>query len=184
MIDHTIRLATDSDMKAMLSIYDYYVQHTSITFDHETPSIVDFTRKIHGLQKLFPVLVYEVNNEVVGYAYASFFREKKAYQWTVETTIYLSHLHISKGIGSRLYEKLFELLQQQNFRFAIAVITIPNDESIQFHKKFGFYECGKMKNIGFKMDRWWSILYMMKSIQNIEDSTVKDPIKISDLNLK
>lgn len=183
MIDHTIRLATDSDMEAMLSIYDYYVQHTSITFDHETPSLVDFTKKIHGLQKLFPVLVYELNNKVVGYAYASLFREKKAYQWTVETTIYLSHLVTSKGIGSRLYEKLFALLQKQNIRYAIAVITIPNDESIRFHKKFGFYESGKMENIGFKMDRWWSISYMMKRIQTIDDSAVKDPIKISDLNL-
>ena len=182
MKNQLIRFATDADIDAMLAIYAYYVQHTSVTFDHETPSLEKFKEKINSLQKQFPVLVYAIDGEIVGYAYASLFREKRAYQWTVETTIYLKPSYKGSGIGSQLYSSLFDILRKQHIRYAIAVITIPNDESLLFHQKFGFEHAGTLEEIGYKMNQWWSITMMRKCLLE-NNSPVLDPIAISEMEL-
>lgn len=182
MMNQQIRFAAYADLDAMLTIYDYYVQHTSVTFDHETPSAEKFKQKMNALRKQYPVLLYEIESEIVGYAYASLFREKLAYQWTVETTIYLKPSYKGKGIGTQLYSSLFDLLRKQHIRYAIAVITIPNDESVSFHHKFGFEQAGKLESIGYKMNQWWSITMMSKCLLE-KNAPILEPIAVTELEL-
>jgi phosphinothricin acetyltransferase len=181
MNEHQIRISQEKDIAVMLHIYDYYVKNSLITFDHETPDEESFRKKIQAILLSYPVLVYEINHEVVGYAYASLFREKKAYQWTVESTIYLLPKEKSKGIGSVLYSKLFSILKLQKIRSVIAVITIPNEESIRFHQKHGFTSCGMIEDIGYKFEQWRSI-EMMRLILPQTASILKEPILLKDLS--
>jgi phosphinothricin acetyltransferase len=177
-----IRLAQESDIQQMHSIYNYYVDNSSVTFDYETPELHEFSKKITHLLEKYPVLIYEEKGSISGYAYASLFREKKAYQWTVETTIYLKPDVRGNGIGTMLYSKLISILQQQKFRIALAVITIPNEESIKFHRKLGFYECGILEEIGYKFNDWRSVQLMRLQLNNA-DEIPEDPLPLKEINI-
>ena len=107
----TVRMAEESDAEALLSIYSYYVKHTAVSFDYEVPSLSEFTEKMKDIKKRYPYLVVEEDGEVRGYAYAAVFKERVAYDWSVETTIYLNPKYKGRGYGKALYEKLEELLR-------------------------------------------------------------------------
>ena len=98
-----IRIVKLSDIPQLLRIYSYYVLHTAITFEYEVPSEKEFENRIQNILKRYPYLVYEENNTIKGYAYASVFKGRKAYDWSVETTIYVDPDCKGKGIGKKLY---------------------------------------------------------------------------------
>ena len=116
------------------------------------------------LQKGFPVIVAESNNEVVGFGYYSEFRFREAYKFTVEHSVYANKNVIGKGIGKLLLNELIERAKKQNLNTMIGVIDSENTNSIDFHKKFGFEEVGFIKESGYKFDRWLHSVIVQKMI--------------------
>lgn len=110
-----VRLATPQDAEELLEIYRYYVEHTAITFEYETPSITEFRQRIKQTLKRYPYLAaVDGHGKIVGYAYASSFKNRAAYDWSVETTIYVDKDVKRQGIGKKLYEALEEILRKQH----------------------------------------------------------------------
>ena len=151
-----IRIADKNDCKDILRIYEFYVLNTAITFEYEVPSLSEMENRMKNIQLKYPYLVAEIENKVVGYAYASDFRYKAAYQWSPESTIYLDKEFHGKGIGKKLYQKLFEVLKLQGYYNVFGGVALPNESSIALHQHLGFKEIGVYENIGYKFDKWHS----------------------------
>lgn len=152
--EFNIRLIHPNDAQATLEIYRPYVEKTIISFEYDAPGIDEWETRIKTITADYPWLVCEHNNEIIGYAYASKHRNRTAYSWAVESTIYLSEKFHHKGIAGILYETLFELLRVQGYINVYAGVGVPNIKSEKFHLAAGFYEIGYFKNIGFKFGAW------------------------------
>lgn len=160
-----IRTATVSDAKAMLEIYQPYILETPITFEMEVPSHLDFQTRVTETLEKFPWLVYEVKDQIVGYAYANSFRSRLAYMWSVESTVYVRTGFHGKGIGRDLYKNLLQILKAQGAVNVIGGITLPNEASVKLHEHFGFVNVAVIKDAGFKMDKWWDVGYWQLQFQ-------------------
>lgn len=165
MNNYNIRLITPADAKAALAVYAPYVLHTANTFEYEIPSVDDFRTKIEKITAQYPWLVCECDGEIVGYAYGSTHRERAAYQWSPESTVYISGKHHRKGIARILYNTLFALLKQQGYINVFASVLVTNVNSVKFHKSYGFEEIGLFKNIGYKLDEWHTNLWLQYKLQ-------------------
>ena len=152
-----IRKATLADAKALLEIYNYYVIHTTVTFDENALSLSVFKDKVELILKAYPCIVFEENNEVLGFAYGSKFRPKPAYNYTVESTVYVKNGAHGKQIGSKLYIELIAELKKRDFKSVLGVLTIPNPASVKLHEKFGFTQVAHLKKVGFKFDTWLDV---------------------------
>lgn len=173
----SIRPASPGDAAALLQIYAPYVTGTAITFEYEVPDIDEFRRRIaHTLEK-YPYLVAEVNGEIVGYAYASPFKERAAYDWAVETSIYVDHQKKKMGIGKCLHDALESALKMQGILNMEACIASPeapdaylNRNSIEFHTHIGYRMVGEFKQCGYKFGRWYNMVWMEKLIgEHLDD---------------
>ena len=122
--------------------------------------------KINATLEKYPWLVADRDGTVIGYAYATRHRSREAYQWSVEPSIYVRSGYRKSGIATQLYQSLFEVLRLQGFFKAIAIITIPNDASIQFHRKMGFSHIGVIHNAGFKFNQWHDTSWWEYQIQD------------------
>lgn len=118
-----IRLANESDALKMLAIYAPVVRETSISFEIEPPSKTEFERRIQNYQQQMPWLVCEINGELLGYAYATPYRTRAAYQWSVESSVYVNVEHRRKGVAKALYTSLFQLLQLQGYYNVFAALA-------------------------------------------------------------
>ena len=170
-----IRLATLEDTSAMLDIYKPYVEHSAISFEVVPPSLEEFRNRITKTLEKYPWLVCEVDNQVVGYAYATEYRSRKAYQWSVEATVYLHSGFHRRGLGRDLYKKLFELLKQQGFVNVIAGITQPNSASVCLHEALGFTPVGIFHDVGFKLGQWWDVGYWELQLQKPQQPVALHP---------
>ncbi|MBE5827882.1 MAG: N-acetyltransferase [Butyrivibrio sp.] len=166
-----IRTATLDDAAALLDIYDYYVQKTAITFEYDTPSVEEFRGRIRKVLEKFPYLVIEQENNILGYAYASPFHERAAYQWCVEMSIYLDKGARRSGLGRMLYEELEKELKAQGILNLYACIGVPEKEdehltfgSVHFHEKMGYHLNGTFTKCGYKFGRWYNMVWMEKII--------------------
>ena len=166
-----IRVAESADAEELLKIYAPYVKKTAITVDYEVPTLEEFTEKITGLLKRYPVLLAEASGKVLGYAYADAFKNKKAYDWAVETTIYVAEDCKKMGIGKLLYNELEYLLRQQNIVNLNACIAYAEKEdeyltndSMRFHEKLGYRMVGEFRQCGYKFNRWYHMVWMEKHI--------------------
>ncbi len=158
-----IRLAHTADAPAILAIYAPYIEQTSITFETETPTAEAFADRIDSYLQNWPWMVCEINGRIAGYAYASRYRERVAYQWSVECSVYIHDDFLRAGVAGALYQTLFEILKAQGYRNVYAVINLPNDRSVALHERMGFkwfatyeqggYKLGQWKNVG-----WWRII--------------------------
>ena len=160
----TVRPAREDDLPRITAIYNHYVLTTAITFDLEPFAVEDrlawFQQfAMTGAHRLF---VAEDDGVVVGYACSHQFRAKKAYDTTVETTIYCAPEATGRGIGTLLYRALFEALEGEDLRVAIAGTTLPNDASISLHERFGFTLAGVTQQVGRKFDRYWDVAWYEK----------------------
>ena len=160
-----IRTVKKSDAKDLLEIYTPYVTDSPISFEIEPPSAEEFQQRISTTLEVFPWLVYEVENQVVGYAYAAPFKNRPAYNWSVESTVYIHKNFHRKGIGKELYQELFRSLREQGVVNVIAGITIPNETSIKMHEHLGFVNAARFKDAGFKLGRWWDVGYWQLQLQ-------------------
>ncbi|MEP7376549.1 MAG: arsinothricin resistance N-acetyltransferase ArsN1 family B [Chitinophagaceae bacterium] len=149
-----IRLATPTDAVAMLAIYAPYIRNTSITFETRVPLVADFANRIRSYLENWPWLVYEKDGQVVGYAYASRYRERIAYQWSIECSVYVQDDHLRSGVGKALYSVLFSVLKIQGFTTVYAVINLPNERSVAFHESMGFNYFATYEKVGYKLGKW------------------------------
>jgi phosphinothricin acetyltransferase len=154
-----IRAARDSDADQISAIYMPYVTGSAISFETKPPSAAEMLERMHGYDQLYPWLVAttEDDDAVLGYAYASRFRDRPAYRYTVETSIYLGGGVAGQGVGRLLYSALIETLIAQDFTQAIAVISLPNEHSIALHEATGFRRAGIVREIGYKSGQWHDI---------------------------
>ena len=164
-----IRNVKMSDAKNITEIYNYYIENTVITFQTDLLSVEETEKKIEEiLLKGFPYIVYEENNEVIGYAYAGVWRDRKAYEITFETSIYLDQTKTKKGIGRQLYKELIERSRQIGAHSLIGVVSVPNEGSKKLHLEFGFELLGTFKEVGQKFNKyvsvefWQLMLYVTK----------------------
>lgn len=161
-----IRIANREDATRLLEIYEPYVKTTPITFEYEVPSLEEFENRIETISKSYPYLVAVVAGEIAGYAYATAFKSRAAYQWAVETSIYLDGRFHGLGIARALFEKMEEILKRQNITTLTACITYPNDQSISFHEKFGYETVAHFHKCGFKLGEWRDVIWMEKTLQD------------------
>ena len=166
-----IRKASIKDAKSLLDIYTPYVLETAITFEYEVPSVEEFEARIKNITEKYPYLIAEKNEKIVGYAYASVFKDRAAYDWCVETSIYLDMTERGTGIGRKLYTALEEELKMQGILNANACITYVETEdeyvtngSKYFHEKMGYELVGRFHKCGCKFGRWYDMIWMEKML--------------------
>ena len=179
---YNIRLATADDAEELLDIYRYYVEKTAITYEYEVPTVSEFKSRIEKVLEDFPYLVVEEvssgndtenagNIRIVGYAYASKFHERAAYQWCVEMSIYLDKDCKRNGLGRALYEELEKRLKDMGILNLYSCIGYPEKEdeyltydSVRFHEKMGYKLIGHFHKCGFKFGKWYDMVWMEKII--------------------
>ena len=157
-----IRIATEADIRQMLSIYAPYIENTTITFEYTVPTEEAFLERFRKLTAQFPWLVWEENGKILGYAYGSAPFERDAYRWCAEDSVYLLPEAQGKGIGTKLCTTLEKILFYQGYRRIYALITADNRDSVAFHKKQGYTLRGDFPDAGFKFGRWIGVIWMDK----------------------
>jgi len=164
-----IRVATKDDAVGMLDIYAPFILNSGITQETEVPSVEDFQQRVISNLTERPWFVCEITNGIAGYAYAGKHRDRKGYQWCTEPSVYISEKYFGFGVANALYNALFEILKLQGYVNAYAVITLPNDRSLAFHKKFGFEYLTTYKKIGYKLGQWHDVGWMQYEINPHEN---------------
>lgn len=176
------------DAKELLSIYAPYVQNTAISFEYDVPSLDEFRDRIKRISSRYPYIKAIKDNVIMGYAYASTFKSRQAYDWSVEVTVYVRQTERRKGIGKSLYEALEEALVRMGILNMNACIAMPKEtdphltmDSIYFHEKMGFQPVGTFHDSGYKFDTWYDMIWMEKMIG---EHTVKQPnVKFGEWNI-
>ncbi|HEM3624676.1 TPA: N-acetyltransferase [Streptococcus suis] len=159
-----IRNAQAEDAANLVAIYAPYVEKTAITFETQVPAVEDFANRIEKTLKKFPYLVAVEEGKIVGYAYASTYYARAAYDWTVELSVYVQKEARGKGIGNLLYTVLEEELTARGFKNFLACIALPNPASIALHEKRGYQQVAHFKKVGYKFGTWHDIVWLQKSL--------------------
>ena len=171
----TIRFASPADAEALVAIYAPYILKTAITYEYEIPSVPEFARRIETYSAKYPYLVAELDGTPVGYAYACPLGSRPAFDWSVETAIYVREDCKGRGLGKALYEKLESILTAMGIRtVTAAVASISHDDpyltdaSIRFHLRMGYSPVGTFHNAGCKFGRWYDLTWLEKAIGTYE----------------
>ena len=166
-----IREANISDAKAIQTIYAPYVEQTAVTFEYNVPTVEEFCKRITTIMQKYPWIVAENEGKIVGYAYANAFKERDAYQWAVETSIYVDSNMKRLGIGRLLHDALEQRLKVQgilNMNACISFIETEDEylshDSIRFHQQLGYEKVAHFHQCGKKFGRWYDMIWMEKLI--------------------
>lgn len=155
-----IRHVTEDDAESIVGIYNYYIQNTVITFEEEVVSAQEMSDRIGEVaSSSLPWLVAEQDGKVVGYAYATKWKGRCAYRFSVECTVYLAPSFVGSGLGTGLYTALFSELRNKKLHVVIGGIALPNPASIALHEKFGMTQVAHFKEVGFKFGKWIDVGY-------------------------
>ena len=164
-----IRSVKPKDAKDLLKIYSYYVENTAISFEYVTPSVKEFKKRIKIITKRFPYICLVKDGQIKGYAYANTFHARKAYDWSVELSVYIEKDSRKCGYGRMLYTELENQLKSGGFKNLYACIATPRQEdkyldfsSHKFHEKLGFVKVGEFHGCAIKFDRVYDMTYMEK----------------------
>ncbi len=176
-----IRLATPADAESILNIYAPYILNTSFTFETEVPLIEEFAGRIGTYLDNWPWLVCETDGRIAGYAYATRYRERSAYQWCTESSIYIHDDFQRTGIGRILYSTLLEILKRQGFNNVYAVINLPNEKSVSFHETCGFEYFATYEKVGWKLGRWKNVGWWKLQVNKYVDDPAA-PVRFAELN--
>ena len=182
--DVHIRFATVDDAPELLAIYAPYVETTAITFETTVPTVEDFARRIERTLEHYPYLVAERDGQIVGYAYVGPFKPRAAYDWSVETSIYVRCDVRRTGAGRKLYETLERVLRAQGIVNMNACIAYADREdeylqrdSVAFHERLGYRLVGEFHNTAHKFGRWYSVIWMEKAIaEHLPDQPPVKPL--------
>lgn len=173
---YIIRIATENDAEKILGIYSPYILSTAITFENEIPSIAEFSKRMKNTLQKYPYLVALEEDRIVGYAYASAFRDRPAYDRAVETTIYLLQDHRGMGLGKMLYRSLSDLLKRQNVINLYAGVAFSAAEDVHlentsklFHEHLGYSKVAHFSKCGYKFGKWYDVIWMEKMLGDHPD---------------
>ncbi len=153
-----IRDAKIKDATSICAIYNPYILNTTISFETEPVTETDMAARISNNGEL-PWLVYEKSDHILGYAYASKWRVRNSYRYSVESCVYLHKKATGHGLGTLLYKELINRLRAMNIHAVIGGIALPNPASIALHEKLGFEKVAHFKDIGFKFNKWIDVGY-------------------------
>jgi L-amino acid N-acyltransferase YncA len=154
-----IRYAKTDDAAEICKIYNHYVLGTTITFEEEPVSTGEMAQRIAETLQSLPWLVWEQDESLQGFCYASKWKGRCAYRHSVESTVYLRADSMGRGIGSQLYRALLDELRRKKFHTVIGGIALPNDASVALHEKFEFEKVAQFREVGNKFDRWTDVGY-------------------------
>jgi L-amino acid N-acyltransferase YncA len=154
-----IRQVKLSDSAQVAEVYNYYIQNTHHTFETEPLGADEMQRRIAETMEHYPYLVAEEDDEILGYAYATRFRMREAYEFSVESSIYVKNDAKQRKIGTQLYVQLFDELAETDVHAIVAGIALPNDASIIFHERLGFEKVAHFNEVGYKLGRWIDVGY-------------------------
>ena len=170
-LNGSISVAAPENAEKLLAIYAPYVKNTAVSFEYAVPTVEEFRQRIEKTLEKYPYLVAEIDGETVGYAYASMFKQRPAYGWAVEVSIYVQRDKRGEGIGRKLYEALEAALTMQNILNANACIVYSEKEneylshdSMRFHEKMGYRLVGHFSQCGYKFGRWFDMIWMEKHL--------------------
>ncbi|KPI15316.1 Phosphinothricin acetyltransferase [Actinobacteria bacterium OK074] len=164
-----IRPATVADMPAVCDIVNHYIETSTVNFRTEPQTPQEWTLDLLHLQERYPWLVAEVDGQVAGIAYAGPWKARNAYDWTAESTVYVSPRHQRLGLGSTLYTHLLKSMEAQGFKSVVAVIGLPNDPSVRLHEALGYTARGTLRAAGFKHGGWHDVGFWQR------DFTLPEP---------
>ncbi len=160
-----IRPATADDAKSIAEIYQYYVRTTTSNFEFDPPSAEEIATRMEDVRKTnLPYLVAEIEDRVVAYAYATQFRPRPAYRFTVENTLYVDKNSVGRGIGRQLLVALISACREAGAKQMIAGLGGENPASEALHLSLGFERIGVLRNVGFKFERWLNLTLMQRTL--------------------
>lgn len=163
-----IRSAAATDGGDLAEIYNYYVTETIVTFEEQVVPPTEMTRRIEEIQaSSLPWLIAELGGQVVGYAYASKWKERYAYRHSAEITVYIHRTFPRRGIATELYNRLFPILRDRKIHAVIGGIALPNPASVALHEKFGLIKVAVFKEVGFKLGRWIDVGYWQRILEQM-----------------
>jgi phosphinothricin acetyltransferase len=184
-----IESVTIEDTKELLDIYAYYVENTAITFEYDVPTVEEFQQRILTISEKYPYIkALAEDGTIIGYAYANTFKDRSAYDWSVETTVYIRKGSLRMGVGKVLYQALERSLKGMGILNMNACIAVTSNEdehltngSAYFHKAMGFTLVGTFHDSGYKFNTWYDMVWMEKSIG--EHTTTQSPVNFGGWSL-
>jgi phosphinothricin acetyltransferase len=179
-----IRIASEADAAEILRIYAPSVRDQVTSFETVVPTLPDMQSRIGSTLELFPWLVYEAGGSLHGFAYASAYRSRQAYKWSVEVSIYVDAVARRLGRGRALYQSLFQVLRDQGYYVAIAGIVIPNDASQRMHESLGFQASGVIPEVGFKFGAWRDVGWWILRLRPVTSDQPADPVPFCQFRLR
>jgi L-amino acid N-acyltransferase YncA len=159
------RVATTEDADGIREIYAPYCESSNVSFETVAPTREQMAERIARILETYPWLVAVEHNRVAGYVYATRFRERAAYRWTVEAAVYIAKHHHQRGLGRALYTCLFSILRLQNFSKVVAGVTLPNPASARLHESVGFKPAGRFDGVGHKNGTWLDVGWWQLEVQ-------------------
>ena len=158
-----VQPATAKDAGAIAEIYNHFVRRSTATFEEEPVAAAEIKRRMKSVSAAsLPWLAAKEGGDVLGYAYASPWRPRAAYRYSVEISAYIAPACQRRGIGSRLYECLMPMLEAGEIHAVIGGIALPNRASIALHEKFGLKKVAHFREVGFKFGRWIDVGYWQR----------------------
>lgn len=181
-----IEFVSAADAEELVAIYAPYVSDMAVSFEYEVPSVEEFRDRIRDIGSKYPYIkAVDENGEILGYAYAAVFKGRKAYDWSVETTVYIRTDRRKAGVGRALYERLEAELKEMGVLNMNACIAVPKGDdpyltmdSVLFHERMGFRSIGTFHDSGYKFNRWYDMVWMEKMIG--EHLEVQPDVKFRD----
>lgn len=176
-----LRVAVAGDAEAIAAIYAPIVASTPISFEEIAPTVAEMRTRIEKTLAAYPWLVAELDGTVAGYAYAGRWRERPAYRYSVEVTVYVRESAQRRGVGTALYGALFRILAAQGFHRALAGIALPNDASVALHERVGFTPVGVFREVGRKLGAWHDVAWYERALSAA--GAPAEPVPLSELDL-
>jgi len=165
----SLRIATPDDAPGITEIYAPIVRETHLSAEFEAPGVEEMRRRIESTLETHPWLVAQADGRIAGYAYATAFRSRPAYQWCAEVSVYIHEDYRRKGLAKKLYTDLLSRLRTNGFRHTIAVIALPNPPSVAMHEQMGFKPVGVFPGICHKLGRWYDIGWWRYSLADLRN---------------
>jgi phosphinothricin acetyltransferase len=160
-----IRPVTPDDAAAICDIYNHYIRHTTITFEQDLLDEAQMAQRIADVSASYPWLVAMVDGRLIGYAYATRWRSRAAYDYTCESTIYLAQDGVGRGLGLPLYQALMQALKDAGMHAVVGCIALPNAGSVFLHEKCGFEKVGHFPQVGKKFGEWIDVGFWQLSFE-------------------
>ena len=176
----TVRPAVPSDARAIAEIYNWYVENTVITFEVEPVSEAEMSRRIESTLAKYEWLVSERAGEILGYAYAGRFRERAAYRFISESTIYLRNGLQGQGLGKPLYREVIARTFALGYTSLVGAIALPNAASVRLHESLGFEKVAHLRRVGWKHERWIDVGSWQLEKKPLTDAPAREPGRDQD----